>query len=192
MEFGAQRRKQKMISRRRRADRQGRARTSGRRAASPPWSPRPAPSSAQPLEEEIAEALEPGQGHPDVDDLRQFVAASARCSRSARRPGCSWPSACWTRTTRQPAGSRAAPDLLRRPRTSRKSPPGPSRPWPGCYPARTCWTTPITTTGARPGLRRSVQVRDGKTGADFFNDMATDKRFLPYLDEPPGPAPAAG
>src|SRR5262249_15478263 len=29
-----------------------------------------------------------------------------------------------------------------------------------------------------------VEVRDGKTGEDFFNDLATDKRFLPYLDEP--------
>src|SRR5262249_54240207 len=28
-----------------------------------------------------------------------------------------------------------------------------------------------------------VSIRDGKTGADFFNDLATDKRFLPYLDE---------
>jgi outer membrane protein assembly factor BamB len=32
-----------------------------------------------------------------------------------------------------------------------------------------------------------VMVRDGKTGADFFNELATDKRFLPYLDEPPSP-----
>jgi outer membrane protein assembly factor BamB/tetratricopeptide (TPR) repeat protein len=29
-----------------------------------------------------------------------------------------------------------------------------------------------------------VEVRDGKTGEDFYNDLATDKRFLPYLDEP--------
>jgi outer membrane protein assembly factor BamB len=29
-----------------------------------------------------------------------------------------------------------------------------------------------------------VPVRDGKTGADFLNDLATDKRFLPYLEEP--------
>jgi outer membrane protein assembly factor BamB len=28
-----------------------------------------------------------------------------------------------------------------------------------------------------------VVIRDGKTGADLFNDLATDKRFLPYLDE---------
>ncbi|HEV3258768.1 MAG TPA: PQQ-binding-like beta-propeller repeat protein, partial [Gemmataceae bacterium] len=27
-------------------------------------------------------------------------------------------------------------------------------------------------------------VRDGKTGADIYNDLATDKRFLPYLDDP--------
>lgn len=27
-------------------------------------------------------------------------------------------------------------------------------------------------------------IRDGKTGADFFNELATDKRFLPFLDEP--------
>jgi outer membrane protein assembly factor BamB len=27
-------------------------------------------------------------------------------------------------------------------------------------------------------------VRDGKTGADLLNDLATDKRFLPYLGEP--------
>src|SRR5439155_24956629 len=27
-------------------------------------------------------------------------------------------------------------------------------------------------------------IRDGKTGADLFNEQATDKRFLPYLDEP--------
>ena len=27
-----------------------------------------------------------------------------------------------------------------------------------------------------------VTIRDGKTGADFLNDLATDKRFLPYLD----------
>jgi len=30
-------------------------------------------------------------------------------------------------------------------------------------------------------------IRDGKTGADLFNEQATDKRFLPYLDEPPNP-----
>src|SRR5262249_60838111 len=30
-------------------------------------------------------------------------------------------------------------------------------------------------------------IRDGKTGADLFNEQATDKRFLPYLDEPPSP-----
>src|ERR1051325_1206806 len=29
-----------------------------------------------------------------------------------------------------------------------------------------------------------VVVKDGKTGQDFYNDLATDKRFLPYLDEP--------
>lgn len=29
-----------------------------------------------------------------------------------------------------------------------------------------------------------VEVRDGKTGADLFDELATDKRFLPYLDEP--------
>ncbi|HZT82313.1 MAG TPA: PQQ-binding-like beta-propeller repeat protein, partial [Gemmataceae bacterium] len=28
--------------------------------------------------------------------------------------------------------------------------------------------------------------RDGKTGADFYNELATDKRFLPYLDVPAG------
>lgn len=27
-----------------------------------------------------------------------------------------------------------------------------------------------------------VVIRDGKTGADFFNELATDKRFLPYLE----------
>jgi outer membrane protein assembly factor BamB len=30
----------------------------------------------------------------------------------------------------------------------------------------------------------SVLVRDRKTGADILNDVATDKRFLPYLEEP--------
>jgi len=30
-------------------------------------------------------------------------------------------------------------------------------------------------------------IRDGKTGADLFNEQATDKRFLPYLDEAPSP-----
>jgi outer membrane protein assembly factor BamB len=29
-----------------------------------------------------------------------------------------------------------------------------------------------------------VKLRDGKTGEELFNDLATDKRFLPYLDEP--------
>jgi outer membrane protein assembly factor BamB len=29
-----------------------------------------------------------------------------------------------------------------------------------------------------------VTVRDGKTGAELFNDMATDKRLLPHLDVP--------
>src|SRR5262249_36938211 len=28
-----------------------------------------------------------------------------------------------------------------------------------------------------------VVIRDGKTGADFFDELTTDKRFLPYLDE---------
>jgi len=28
-----------------------------------------------------------------------------------------------------------------------------------------------------------VELRDGKTGADLFNELATDKRFLPYLEE---------
>jgi outer membrane protein assembly factor BamB/tetratricopeptide (TPR) repeat protein len=28
-----------------------------------------------------------------------------------------------------------------------------------------------------------VEVRKGKTGADLFNDLAADKRFLPYLEE---------
>ena len=27
-------------------------------------------------------------------------------------------------------------------------------------------------------------IRDGKTGAEFFNDLITDKRFLPYLEPP--------
>jgi outer membrane protein assembly factor BamB len=35
------------------------------------------------------------------------------------------------------------------------------------------------------GKYEQVVVRDGKTGADFFNELATDKRFLAYLD-PPG------
>ncbi len=30
-----------------------------------------------------------------------------------------------------------------------------------------------------------VIIRDGKTGLDFYNDLATDKRFLPFLDEAP-------
>ncbi|HEV3257311.1 MAG TPA: PQQ-binding-like beta-propeller repeat protein, partial [Gemmataceae bacterium] len=29
-----------------------------------------------------------------------------------------------------------------------------------------------------------VKLRDGRTGRDYFDDLATDKRFLPYLDEP--------
>jgi outer membrane protein assembly factor BamB len=29
-----------------------------------------------------------------------------------------------------------------------------------------------------------VVVRDGMTGDDFYNELATDKRFLPYLDDP--------
>jgi hypothetical protein len=32
-----------------------------------------------------------------------------------------------------------------------------------------------------------VEVRDGKTGDDVFNDLATDKRFLPFLEERPRP-----
>jgi tetratricopeptide (TPR) repeat protein len=32
-----------------------------------------------------------------------------------------------------------------------------------------------------------VIIRDGKTGADFFNEVAADRRFLPYLDEPRKP-----
>jgi outer membrane protein assembly factor BamB/tetratricopeptide (TPR) repeat protein len=28
-----------------------------------------------------------------------------------------------------------------------------------------------------------VTIKDGKTGADFYNDLATDKRFLPYLED---------
>jgi outer membrane protein assembly factor BamB len=31
-----------------------------------------------------------------------------------------------------------------------------------------------------------VIVRDGKTGTDLFNELATDKRFLPYIDVPAG------
>jgi outer membrane protein assembly factor BamB len=30
----------------------------------------------------------------------------------------------------------------------------------------------------------TVEVKDGKTGADLYNELITDKRFLPYLDEP--------
>src|SRR5262249_12750312 len=30
-------------------------------------------------------------------------------------------------------------------------------------------------------------IRDGKTGADFFHELATDKRFWPYLEEPRSP-----
>ncbi len=29
-----------------------------------------------------------------------------------------------------------------------------------------------------------VVVKDGRTGLEYYNDLATDKRFLPYLDEP--------
>src|SRR5262249_51460873 len=29
-----------------------------------------------------------------------------------------------------------------------------------------------------------VIVKDGRTGQDFYNDLATDKRLLPFLDEP--------
>ena len=32
-----------------------------------------------------------------------------------------------------------------------------------------------------------VQVREGKTGADYFKDLSTDKRFLPFLDEAQSP-----
>jgi outer membrane protein assembly factor BamB/tetratricopeptide (TPR) repeat protein len=32
-----------------------------------------------------------------------------------------------------------------------------------------------------------VELRPGKTGDDLFNDLATDKRLLPFLDEPPRP-----
>jgi hypothetical protein len=28
----------------------------------------------------------------------------------------------------------------------------------------------------------NIKVRDGKTGGDFFNELITDKRFLPYLE----------
>jgi outer membrane protein assembly factor BamB/tetratricopeptide (TPR) repeat protein len=30
----------------------------------------------------------------------------------------------------------------------------------------------------------NIKVRDGKTGADIFNELATDKRLLPFLDRP--------
>jgi len=40
-----------------------------------------------------------------------------------------------------------------------------------------------TTSASRPRLPRTV-IKDGKTGADFYNEMASDKRFLPFLDEP--------
>ena len=33
-------------------------------------------------------------------------------------------------------------------------------------------------------MSTKVPVRDGKTGSDLFNDMATDKRLLPHLDMP--------
>jgi outer membrane protein assembly factor BamB len=33
-----------------------------------------------------------------------------------------------------------------------------------------------------------VKVRDGKTGADLYDEVATDKRLLPHLDEAPAPA----
>jgi outer membrane protein assembly factor BamB len=33
----------------------------------------------------------------------------------------------------------------------------------------------------------NVVVRDGKTGAELFNELATDKRFLPYLEAQDGP-----
>src|SRR5207302_7596055 len=32
-----------------------------------------------------------------------------------------------------------------------------------------------------------AEVRPGKTGADLFNDLAADKRFLPYLEEAGSP-----
>jgi outer membrane protein assembly factor BamB len=32
-----------------------------------------------------------------------------------------------------------------------------------------------------------VKVRDGKTGADLYDEVATDKRLLPHLDEAPAP-----
>jgi outer membrane protein assembly factor BamB len=34
----------------------------------------------------------------------------------------------------------------------------------------------------------NVQIRDGKTGAELFRELATDKRFLPYLEEVDSPA----
>jgi outer membrane protein assembly factor BamB len=30
-----------------------------------------------------------------------------------------------------------------------------------------------------------IPIRDGKTGADIYDELATDKRFLPYLDDAP-------
>lgn len=36
----------------------------------------------------------------------------------------------------------------------------------------------------------TVTVRDGKTGADFLNDLLTDKRLLPYLEPTRVPTPA--
>src|SRR5206468_12667665 len=33
----------------------------------------------------------------------------------------------------------------------------------------------------------NIQIRDGKTGAELFRELATDKRFLPYLEEMDSP-----
>jgi outer membrane protein assembly factor BamB len=33
----------------------------------------------------------------------------------------------------------------------------------------------------------AVPIRDGKTGADLFNELTTDKRFLPFIDEMASP-----
>ena len=135
----------------------------------------------QPLEGKIAQQWESVRGTNDLDALRRFVAvfgsfAAGKEARLQLAERCM--------AAEGFPGGRNQPEAAVQPGRPPARRPGGRGAGPPQHPRGAAWKMRPSITRCSPAIspRRSSAI--SKTGADFFNDLATDKRFLPYVDEP--------
>jgi outer membrane protein assembly factor BamB len=145
------------------------------------------PEARLPLEQQIARSWEEVQKSGDVEKLRQFVAMFGSLFRAGREARLQLAERLLEENSRGSLLDAERNLLLLRgqkddPQLAARAVEGLARLWTRqglLEDAAYCYTILAREFG-------KVVVRDGKTGADLFDELATDKRFLPYIDAPAG------